>query len=108
MGRWLKKLETIGKSELTELTQLPSVGFVSSISEPFQKNNIIELSLIKFVSECCINLSIEPQKVIDRLLSTEDEQDIINGVIPAEPLVIAIQLWIAKGAKHISGKPFKE
>lgn len=108
MGRWLKKLETIDKSELTELTQLASVGFVSSISEPYQKNNTIRLSLIQFVSECCINLSIEPQKFIDGLLSTDDEQDIINGVIPTVSLVIAIQLWIAKAAKHISGKPFKE
>lgn len=108
MGRWLKKLETIGKSELTKLTELTCVSSVSSKSEPFQKNNTIRLSLTKFVSECCINLLIDPQKVIYGLLSTDDEQDIINGVIPVESLVLAVQLWIANGAKHISGKPFKE
>lgn len=108
MGRWLQKVKTVENPELTKLTEASCVSFVSLALEPFQENNIIRLSLTKFVSECCANLPIEPQKVINGLLSTDDEQDIINGVIPAESLVIAIQLWIAKGAKHISGKPFKE
>ena len=106
MGRWLKKLKTIEKLELTEPTQPAFVSSVSPTLESFQKNNAMRLR--NFVSECCLNLSIEPQKVIDGLLSTDDEQDIINGVIPAESLMIAVQAWIAKGAKHISGKPFKE
>ena len=95
MGRWLKKLEGMVTSEPTKLTQ-SSVGFVGTVSEYFD--------LINFVEKCCVNLQIEPQQVIDGLLSTDDEQDIINGDIPAESLRLHIELWMLAGKPHYSGK----
>ena len=103
MGRWLKKLEGMDKSELTKLTQ-SSVGFVSTTSEHFDKNNAEIFELISFVEKCCVNLQVEPQQVIDGLLSIDDEQDIINGDTPAESLRLHIELWISAGKPHYSGK----
>ncbi len=103
MGRWLKKLDDMEMSEPTKLTQ-SSVGFVSTNSEHFYKNNTITFDLINFVEKCCVNLQVEPQQVIDGLLSIEDEQDIINGDVPSESLRLHIELWISAGKPHYSGK----
>lgn len=103
MGRWLKKLDDMDMSEPTKLTQ-SSVGFVSTTSEHFNKNNAVTFDLINFVEKCCVNLKIEPKQVIDGLLSSDDEQDIINGDIPAESLRLHIELWISSGKPHYSGK----
>lgn len=102
MGRWLKKLDDMDMSEPTKLTQ-SSVGFVSSNSEHFYKNNTAAFALINFVEKCCVNVQVEPQQVIDELLSIGDEQDIINGDIPEESLRLHIELWISTGKPHYSG-----
>ena len=104
MGRWLKKLENQPKPLLTKLTKLNAVSFVSTASEHTQKNNAKKIDLFDFVSSCCIEHKVGPQQLIDLMLSVEDEQDIINGIIPAESLRLAIQLWITNGATRISGK----
>lgn len=103
MGRWLKKLEGMDKSAPTKLTQ-SSVAFVSNTSEHFDKNNAETFELISFVEKCCINLQVEPQQVIDGLLSIDDEQDIINGDTTVESLRLHIELWISAGKPHYSGK----
>ena len=61
--------------------------------------------LTEFVQRCCVGFSISTHKVIDGLLSTEDEADIINGGLPTESLRLFIELWLANGMPHISGKP---
>lgn len=38
------------------------------------------------------------------LMSVEDEQDIINGEIPAKSLRLHIKLWVKAGKPHYSGK----
>jgi hypothetical protein len=63
-----------------------------------------EQHLIAFVKHCCVGFTVSAQQVINLLLSIEDEQDIINGLIPRESLITAIELWIANGSSHISGK----
>ena len=103
MGRWLKKLDDMDMNEPTKLTK-SSVGFVSTTSEHFDKNNAVTFDIINFVEKCCVNLKIETQQVIDGLLSTDDEQDIINGYIPVESLRLHIELWISSGKPHYSGK----
>lgn len=104
MGRWLKKLEDITKTEPTKLTQSLSVGFVSTPSEDLHENNRGVSDLFKFVEKCCRNLQVEPQQVIDHLLSLDDEQDIINGQVPAETLQLHIEVWISAGKPYYSGK----
>lgn len=104
MGRWTKKLEKRLKHEPTKLTKLPSVSFVSMTSEHIQKNNAKKIDLFDFVASCCSGHKVEPQDVIDRMLSTEDEQDIVNGLVPAESLKLHIKVWSEMGNPHYSGK----
>ena len=66
------------------------------------KTQVIDVH--QFVTRCCLGFAVEPQEVIDRLLSIEDEQDIINGEILADSLKLHIQVWIEMGKPHYSGK----
>jgi hypothetical protein len=103
MGRWLKKLESMSTTEPTKLTQHTSVGFVSTSAGHLHKN-ITEKGLIDVVKKCCGGLQVDAQQVIDGLLSSDDEQDIINGNTPVESLRLHIELWIKAGKPHYSGK----
>ena len=104
MGRWTKKLEKRLKQEPTKLTKPPSVSFVSTTSTHIQKNNAKKIDLFDFVSSCCGGHKVDPQQVINRLLSVEDEQDIINGLVPPESLRLHIKVWCEMGKPHYSGK----
>ena len=104
MGRWLKKLEHTPKSAPTKLTEVSCVGFVSDTSEHIQENNAKKIDLFDFVSVACVDFQVNSQLVIDRLLSVEDEQDIIKGLISVETLKIHIKLWLETGTPHYSGK----
>ena len=103
MGRWLKNLEETAKAELTKLTQ-SSVGFVSTNLESLHKNIIEEISMIDFVKKCCGKLPVEAQQVINGLLSSNDEQDIVNGNVLAESLYLHIELWLQADQPYYSGK----
>lgn len=105
MGRWLRKIENMSEIELTELPKPGSVSFVSTNLAPFNKKNSDQVNLVEFVSRCCQGFSVTAQQVIDNLLSTEDEQDIINGDTPEISLRLHIELWIKNGMPHYSGKP---
>lgn len=104
MGRWLNKLENSPKPIPTELTKASCVSFVSSISENTQKNKAQQINLFDFVLRVCLDLEVTPQLVIDRLLSSEDEQDIINGLISVEMLKLHIRIWREIGMPYYSGK----
>jgi hypothetical protein len=104
MGRWTKNLEKRLKQDQTKLTKPPFVSFVSTTSGHIQKNNAKKIDLFDFVSSSCGGQKVEPQQVIDRLLSVEDEQDIINGSVPAESLRLHIKVWCEMGKPHYSGK----
>ncbi|KTD13979.1 hypothetical protein [Legionella israelensis] len=104
MGRWLKIVDDMPQSKPTKLTQHPSVGFVSTTSEVFHKNMNEKIDLIGFVNGCLKGFPIDAQQVIDGLLSLEDEQDIINGNVPAESLRLHIELWLKADKPHYSGK----
>lgn len=71
------------------------------LQEELKKQSI---NLHQFVQRCCAGFAVCPQQVIDQLLSKDDEQDIINGDIPAESLQLHIKLWIKAGQPHYSGK----
>ena len=101
MGRWLKKLESMPEVALTKPTQPSSVSFVSTDLEHIQEN---KSNLTRFITQCCNGITVDPQQVIDHLLSIEDELDIKNGNISAEVLRLSIQLWISGGMLHQSAK----
>lgn len=74
-------------------------------------NKPIILSLLKnrkqlfcIVESCCFDLNVDPQEVIDRLLSVDDEQDIINGQVATASLKLQIELWYAGGMPNKAGK----
>lgn len=94
MGRWINKLNNTPNIELTKLTEPGFVGFVST------KSRVLE----NFVTRCCEDLEVSASKVIDDLLSTDDEKDILNGDITEQEVIWIIKLWLKDGAKHKSGK----
>lgn len=71
------------------------------LEETLKKKTI---NLNQLVTRCCYGSKTEPQEVLDKLLSVEDEQDIVGGYITAEELRLHIELWIANGKPHYSGK----
>jgi hypothetical protein len=66
------------------------------------KNKAINLN--QFVTRCCCGLSVDPQQVIDFLLSADDQQAIICGGIAGEELRLHIELWVINGMPDYSGK----
>ncbi|RUQ84478.1 hypothetical protein [Legionella septentrionalis] len=103
MGRWLKKIENITASELTKPTKIGCVSFVSSTYSSLPKNSR-DIILKSFVDDCCIGLSVETAEVINGLISNEDEEDILKGLIPNSCLRLHIQLWMVKGQPSYAGK----
>lgn len=63
-----------------------------------------KVDLIVFVKRACNGLPIEPRKVIDNMLSVNDEQEIIKGKISKELIRLHIETWLKDGSLHISGK----
>ncbi|WP_040534827.1 hypothetical protein [Legionella drancourtii] len=57
------------------------------------------------VESACKGMNISPSHIINHLLSIEDEADLINGDLPEIALKLHIELWMAKGMPHYSGKP---
>src|SRR4051794_17368253 len=70
------------------VARVAKVAVATSLTPLTYKQNLIE-----FVQRCCIGLSVDAHQVIHFLVSTEDEQDIINGKIPRESLITAIRIW---------------
>lgn len=65
----------------------------------------IQTILRWFIAKCSIDLNVNPQNVIDRLLSYEDEHEIINGLISECAMRAFIETWIKDGMPHYSSKP---
>ena len=40
---------------------------------------------------------VKAELISTRLLSAEDKQDMVNGLIPIESLVTHVKLWVANG-----------
>ncbi len=81
-----------------------SLGSLSSLIKSEMNRQGQRHDLYQFVVRCCEGLRVKAQLVIDRLLSVEDEQDIINGMVPAESLRLHIEAWISTGKPLYSGK----
>ncbi|HAT1771504.1 TPA: hypothetical protein I8034_000850 [Legionella pneumophila] len=103
MGRWLKMIENFSETELTKPTKPGYVSFYSDNSANLFENSRANI-LMSFVRDCCIGLGVEPYEVINRLISNEDEEDLLMGVIPKSVLILHIQLWLSNGKPTYSGK----
>lgn len=44
-----------------------------------------------------ITLGVSPKLISNRLLSKEDKQDMLNGLIPDETLLTAVKCWMEAG-----------
>ncbi|CAB4152125.1 hypothetical protein UFOVP685_32 [uncultured Caudovirales phage] len=44
-----------------------------------------------------IKLGVAPKLISTRLLSNDDKQDMLNGLIPDETLFVAVQCWMEAG-----------
>lgn len=93
--------ERTAKDQENQVNSLGSPG--SLIKNEMSKRGQLH-DLHQFVEKCCEGLCVKAQLVIDHLLSVNDEQDIINRMIPAESLRLHIEVWISTGKPHYSGK----
>ena len=85
-------------------TNCVSVAGVATVAVTTLPETARLQKLTRFVGQCCIELPVNAQQVIEHLLSVEDEQDIINNDIPEESLRLHIELWVKAGKPHYSGK----
>ena len=83
------------KREQTGSLKQPENNDHSQCSQRSQQN------LYHFVET---TFSITPQLIIDNFLSTDDEQDILNGDVKESCLTAHIKAWIQTGTPTISGK----
>lgn len=65
----------------------------------------MKANVYDFIEQCCANLFVSPQTVIDDLLSFEDEQDIANGDVSMGEVTWIIALWAKDGCVRKSDKP---
>jgi hypothetical protein len=106
MGRWLDKIPTYitpSKPSKPSFVGFDGVNYGKG-KENFSHDEHSVL-LIKFIRESCLGIPIDPQLIIDRLLSIKDTQDIIEGRGIIKELNFIIRLWVADGMPHISDKP---
>jgi hypothetical protein len=84
--------------------RVSSLGSLGSLIKNEMSGRDRQNDLHQFVARCCEGGSVKAQLVIDHLLSADDEQDIINGMVPAESLRLHILIWISAGKPHYSAK----
>jgi len=70
--------------------QVGSLGSLCSLIKNEMSYPVQQHDLHQFVVKCCDGVSVKTQQVIDHLLPVDDEQDIINGRVPAESLRLHI------------------
>ena len=67
-------------------------------------NELQNKTIDEFVQEACLGIAIPASQVRQKLLSTMDEQDILNRELTIFQLRGFIKLWIKTGMRHVSGK----
>lgn len=70
----------------------------------FNLENLMRRQVIELVQRSCQGFSVSASYVLKHLLSNEDINDIADGNIPMETLKLHIELWVAKGIPHYSGR----
>jgi len=63
-----------------------------------------DIDLDVFLKSCCRGLSTTPEEVKSKLLSQENEQQIVDGDYSQEQLSGFIKMWLKRGKQHVSGK----
>lgn len=57
-----------------------------------------------------IKLGVSPKLIATRLLSIDDKQDMLNGLVPDDALITAVKVWIAAGMPDYANgctRPYK-
>lgn len=70
----------------------------------FSLENLMRTQVIEFIQSSCQDFSVSASYIMKYLLSNEDINDIADGNIPMETLKLHIELWMAKGMPHYSGR----
>jgi len=64
----------------------------------------------KMLFDIGIKIGVSPKLISTRLLSNEDKQDMLSGLLPVDCLVIGVRTWLAAGMPdYANGKfdPYK-
>lgn len=98
------KVSHLVQDEVGQITSsvYKAVPLVPQVPPENRGNQSVECEEI--ILRCCPDLSVHPKVIIENLLSVEDEQDLINGLVEAASLRLHIELWFAAGMPHQSGK----
>jgi len=62
------------------------------------------------MSQLGFKYGVSPRLISERLLSREDKNDMLNGLVPLEALELAVDVWKHYGMCNYSdgsGKPYK-
>lgn len=57
-----------------------------------------------------IKLGVSPRLISERLLSEEDKEDMVNGLLSEEALMGHVQVWMQTGMRNYadgSGEPYR-
>ena len=105
MGRWLNRIQT--QTAPSKPSEPSFDSFDAMDYSPIEENsgqNAAAKLLMKFVQESCVGQTVDPQRVIDELISVQNEQQILNGLYVIKELAHLIRLWIADGMPYLSEK----
>ena len=61
----------------------------------------------KILFKIGIELGVSPKLIATRLLSKEDKQDMLDGLIPIDSLVTAVRVWMMNGMPDYANGKFE-
>lgn len=73
-------------------------------------HQLTEQQCKKMLFNLGLKLGVSPNLISTRLLSKEDKQDMLNGLVPVDVLEIFIKIWMKEGMPDtVNGKdePYK-
>lgn len=96
--------ETADSAETQVEKQIGAAGLLRNECG-FSSEDLMKTQIIEFVQSCCDGFSVSANYVLKHLLSNDDINDIADGNVPIKTLKLHIELWMAKGMPHYSGRP---
>ncbi|HBD7397092.1 hypothetical protein [Legionella longbeachae] len=104
---WFDKDSVVDSADIAENQAEKQIGAADLLRNEcgFSPESLMKTQIIESVQSSCQGFSVSANYVLEHLLSNDDINDIADGNIPIETLKLHIELWMAKGMPHYSGRP---
>ncbi|KTD58796.1 hypothetical protein Lsai_1403 [Legionella sainthelensi] len=104
---WYDKDSVADSADIAETQAAKQIDAANSLRNEcgFTLETLMGPHVVEIVQKICQEFSISASYVLEHLLSKEDINDIADGNIPIETLKLHIELWMANGMPHYSGRP---